>query len=59
MKKTKALDLLNDAIACYVEDCISTFPKSETRKIWQAFSTVEDIVERSIAKDGEEDEDES
>lgn len=54
MTKTEALDLLNNAVACYVEDCISTLPKNETLKIWQAFSVVEDVVERSIKLNGEE-----
>lgn len=58
MTKTEALDLLNNAVACYVDVCGSALPKSETHEIWQAFSIVEDIVERSIAIDGEE-EDES
>lgn len=54
MTKTEALDLLNNAVACYVEDCISSFPKDERAEIWQAFSIVEDIVERSIKKDKED-----
>ena len=54
MTKTKALDLLNNAVACYVEECISTSRKSETHEIWHAFSIVEDIVERSIAEEGDE-----
>jgi malate synthase len=53
MTKTEALDLLNNTVACYVEDCISTSPK-EIDEVWQAFSIVEDIVERSIAEEGEE-----
>jgi hypothetical protein len=53
MTKTKALDLLNNAISCYVEDCIATMPKEDTLEIWQAFSVVEDVVERSIKTDGE------
>lgn len=54
MTKTEALDLLNNTVACYVEDCISTSPKSEIGEVWQAFSIVEDIVERSIAQEGDE-----
>jgi hypothetical protein len=48
MNKEQALDLLCNAVACYVEDCISTAPKSETDDIWQAFGIVEDDVLKSI-----------
>ncbi len=54
MTKTEALDLLNTAVDCYVDDCIATMKSSETHEIWHAFSIVEDIVERSIAQKGDE-----
>ena len=48
MSKEQALDLLCNAVGCYVEDCISTAPKSETDDIWKAFGIVEDEVLKSI-----------
>lgn len=48
MSKEQALDLLCNAVACYVEDCISTAPKSETNDIWQAFGIVENEILKSI-----------
>ncbi len=48
MSKEQALDLLCNAVACYVEDCISTAPKSETNDIWRAFGIVENEILKSI-----------
>ena len=48
MNKEQALDLLCNAVGCYVEDCISTAPKSETNDIWKAFGIVEDEGLKSI-----------
>ena len=56
MNKTEALDLICHSIDCYVEDCIKTSPKSETRKIWKAFRIVENEVLRSIKERGNTDE---
>ena len=56
MNKTEALDLICHAIDCYVEDCIKTAPKSETRNIWKAFRIIENVVERSIKERGDADE---
>ena len=56
MNKTEALDLICDAIDCYVEDCIKYAPKSETRNIWKAFRIVENEVLRSIEERGNTDE---
>jgi len=56
MDKTKALDLICHAINCYVEDCIQTAPKSETRNIWKAFRIIENEVLRSIKDRGNADE---
>ena len=54
MTKTEALDLLNNTVAHYIEVYGSALPKSETHEIWQAFSIVEDIVERTISQKGDE-----
>ena len=56
MNKKEALDLVCHAIDCYVEDCIKTAPKSETRNIWKAFRIVENEVLRSIKERGHADE---
>ena len=47
------LAVLNTALDCYIEDCISTSPKSETAEVWQAFNIVRDILERYIPEDVE------
>lgn len=44
MSKEQALDLLCHAVSCYVEDCISTAPKSEGYAVWKAFGIVENEV---------------
>ena len=56
MNKTEALNLICHAIDCYVEDCIKTSAKSETRNIRKAFRIIENEVERSIKERGDADE---
>ena len=53
MTKAEAVAVLNTALDCYIEDCISTSPKSETAEVWQAFNIVRDILERYIPEDVE------
>ena len=53
MTKTEAITVLNTAVDCYIEDCISTSPKNETAEVWQAFNIVRDVLERSIAEEGD------
>jgi malate synthase len=54
MTKTEAIAVLNTAVDCYIEDCISTSPKGEITEVWQAFNIVRDVLERSIAQEGVE-----
>lgn len=54
MTKTEALAVLNNAVGCYIEDCISSFPEYERVEVWEAFHIVRTILTHSIAKDGDE-----
>ncbi len=54
MTKAEAIAVLNTAQDRYIENCISSnSAKSETAKVWQAFNIVRDVLERSFAKDKE------
>tara|TARA_B100001989_G_C24513279_1_gene451659 strand:- start:724 stop:888 length:165 start_codon:yes stop_codon:yes gene_type:complete len=53
MTKTEALHLIGQAIDCYIEDCISSFPKSETQTILKAFRVIEKEVLHSNTDQGD------
>jgi hypothetical protein len=55
MTKAEAIAVLNTAQDRYIENCISSnSAKSETAEVWQAFNIVRDVLERSFAKDEED-----
>ena len=58
MKKEKALDIVNDYLARWVNVFGEAMPESEIRDIWAAFGIVENEVLFSIGVNGDEDEDE-
>jgi malate synthase len=54
MTKAEAIAVLNTAVDCYIEDCISTSSTSERAKVWQAYHLIRNVLERSIAEEGDE-----